>query len=89
MALDYLQGAVRLTPAAAFEDLVDSHGWGQSWRDAIFDYAPYHSRIHEVLGIARGSGQVRFGGANGRMWATLQPRTCIYIIFLYHPVWHI
>jgi uncharacterized protein YjlB len=50
-----------------FEDLFDSHGRGSSWRDGIYDYAHYHSRIHEVLGIARGSGQVRFGGANGRI----------------------
>ena len=26
----------------------------------------YHSRIHEVLGIARGSGKVQFGGKRGR-----------------------
>ena len=25
-----------------------------------------HSRIHEVLGIARGSGRVQFGGSKGR-----------------------
>jgi uncharacterized protein YjlB len=64
------KGGVMLTPrldrAAVFEDLFVSHGWGRSWRDGVYDYAHYHSRIHEVLGIARGSGQVRFGGANGR-----------------------
>jgi len=26
----------------------------------------YHSKIHEVLGIARGKGRVRFGGNKGR-----------------------
>jgi uncharacterized protein YjlB len=26
----------------------------------------YHSRIHEVLGIARGEGRVQFGGRRGR-----------------------
>ena len=65
------KGVARLTPgldpAAVFEDLFESHGWGSSWRDGIYDYAHYHSRIHEVLGIARGSGQVRLGGANGRI----------------------
>jgi uncharacterized protein YjlB len=64
------QGAVRLPqqidPAAVFEELFGSHGWGGSWRDGVYDYVHYHSRIHEVLGIARGSGQVRFGGTNGR-----------------------
>jgi uncharacterized protein YjlB len=28
----------------------------------------YHSRIHEVLGIARGKGRVRFGGNKGRIF---------------------
>ena len=27
----------------------------------------YHSRIHEVLGIARGNGKVQFGGKRGRI----------------------
>jgi hypothetical protein len=43
-----------LDPAAVFEELFGSHGWGSSWRDGIYDYVHYHSRIHEVLGIARG-----------------------------------
>jgi uncharacterized protein YjlB len=55
-----------LDPAAVFEDLFESNGWGDSWRDSIYDYAHYHSRIHEVLGIARGSGKVQFGGPKGR-----------------------
>jgi uncharacterized protein YjlB len=53
-------------PAAVFEDLFESNGWGDSWRDGIYDYVHYHSRIHEVLGIARGEGKVRFGGMKGR-----------------------
>jgi uncharacterized protein YjlB len=64
------RGAVKLSgdfdPAAVFEDLFARNGWGDSWRDGIYDYVHYHSRIHEVLGIARGSGEVRFGGALGR-----------------------
>jgi uncharacterized protein YjlB len=48
-----------------FEDLFDSNGWGDSWRDGIYDYVHYHSRIHEVLGIARGTGKVQFGGRRG------------------------
>ena len=64
------RGAVRLPrecdPAAVFEDLFEQNGWGDSWRDGIYDYAHYHSRIHEVLGIARGSAKVQFGGPHGR-----------------------
>jgi uncharacterized protein YjlB len=55
-----------LDPAAVFEDLFESNGWGDSWRDGIYDYVHYHSRIHEVLGIARGQGKVQFGGIKGR-----------------------
>jgi uncharacterized protein YjlB len=65
------KGAVRLPdsldPAAIFEELFESNGWGNSWRDSIYDYVHYHSRIHEVLGIARGSAKVQFGGPKGRV----------------------
>jgi uncharacterized protein YjlB len=54
-----------LDPAAIMEDLFEGNGWGDSWRNGIYDYVHYHSRIHEVLGIARGKGTVRFGGNNG------------------------
>jgi uncharacterized protein YjlB len=36
------------------------------WRDGIYDYVHYHSRTHEVLGIARGVAKVQFGGSKGR-----------------------
>jgi uncharacterized protein YjlB len=52
-------------PAAIFEQLFDSNGWGDSWRNGIYDYVHYHSRIHEVLGIARGRARVQFGGPHG------------------------
>jgi uncharacterized protein YjlB len=55
-----------LDPAAVFEELFGSNGWGDTWRDGIYDYVHYHSRTHEVLGIARGSGKVQFGGSKGR-----------------------
>jgi len=48
-----------------FEALFDSHGWRDGWRDGIYDFLHYHSRTHEVLGIARGTARVRFGGAKG------------------------
>jgi uncharacterized protein YjlB len=51
--------------AAVFEELFRANGWGDSWRDGIYDYVHYHSSIHEVLGIARGTARVRFGGALG------------------------
>ena len=66
------RGAVDLgeghDPAAVIEDLFEANGWGDTWRDGIYDYVHYHSRIHEVLGIARGKGRVRFGGKKGRIF---------------------
>jgi len=66
------RGAVRLTnehdPAAVIEDVFESNGWRDSWRDGIYDYLHYHSRIHEVLGVARGKAEVRFGGDKGRTY---------------------
>jgi len=56
-----------LDPAAIFEDLFAGNGWEDSWRDGIYDYVHYHSRIHEVLGIARGEGRAQFGGKRGRV----------------------
>lgn len=56
-----------LDPAAVFEDLFERNGWGDTWRNGIYDYLHYHSRIHEVLGVARGSAKVRFGGNKGRV----------------------
>ncbi|WP_346348024.1 cupin [Bradyrhizobium sp. 139] len=64
------RGAINLDErhdaAAVVEDLFEANGWGDTWRDSIYDYVHYHSRIHEVLGIARGKGRVRFGGKKGR-----------------------
>jgi uncharacterized protein YjlB len=66
------RSAVRLPgsfdPAAVFEALFERNGWGDMWRDGIYDYVHYHSRIHEVLGIARGHGRVQFGGTRGRIF---------------------
>src|SRR5262245_53693725 len=55
-----------LDPAAIIEDVFSRNGWGRSWRNGIYDYVHYHSRVHEVLGVARGEGMVEFGGLNGK-----------------------
>jgi uncharacterized protein YjlB len=69
--LVHYRGAVRLAhdldPAAIFEELFERNGWGDAWRDSVFDYLHYHARIHEVMGVARGSAQVQFGGTAGRI----------------------
>jgi uncharacterized protein YjlB len=42
-------------PAAMLEVVFNAHSWGQAWRNGIYDFVHYHSMIHEVLGIAKGS----------------------------------
>src|SRR5215211_2153180 len=58
----FYRSPVRLTagfdPAALFEELFARNGWADSWRNGIYDYVHYHSRIHEVLGVARGRARV-------------------------------
>jgi uncharacterized protein YjlB len=55
-------------PAMVLEELFKRNGWGNSWRNGIYDYVHYHSSTHEVLGIARGEARVRFGGDNGKVF---------------------
>ncbi|KQT22710.1 cupin domain-containing protein [Roseiarcaceae bacterium H3SJ34-1] len=52
--------------AAVLEKLFNINGWGEAWRNGIYDYVHYHSMIHEVLGIARGSATLRLGGNKGK-----------------------
>jgi len=57
---------LKRNPEQVIERTFARHGWGDSWRNGIFPYVHYHSMIHEVLGVARGSARVRFGGAQGQ-----------------------
>lgn len=58
----------RALPAdpAAIEQAFAAHGWSGGWRNGIYPFHHFHSTAHEVLGIARGSAEVTFGGPNGR-----------------------
>lgn len=58
--------ARKFDPGAVMDALFSRNGWGRSWRDSIYDFVHYHSRVHEVLGVARGSAKVEFGGIKGR-----------------------
>lgn len=62
------KGAVDLgnAPEKTIEDLFGANGWGDTWRNGIYDYLHYHATVHEALGIARGHARVRFGGDSGR-----------------------
>lgn len=53
-------------PGTLIDSVFEANGWARSWRDSIYDFVHYHSQIHEVLGVARGWGDVEFGGVKGR-----------------------
>jgi uncharacterized protein YjlB len=54
-------------PEATIEKLFGANGWGAMWRNGVYDFLHYHATVHEVLGIARGSARVRFGGNEGKV----------------------
>ena len=53
-------------PEKTIEGLFGANGWGDMWRNGIFDYLHYHATVHEALGIACGHARVRFGGDRGQ-----------------------
>lgn len=54
-------------PAAVIDALFELNGWTRSWRDTIYDFVHYHSQIHEVLGVSKGSAKLECGGVRGRI----------------------
>ena len=54
-------------PEATIEKLFGANGWGAMWRNGVYDFPHYHATVHEVLGIARGHANVRFGGERGEV----------------------
>lgn len=55
-----------LDPAAVLEEIFTDNGWGKAWRDGIHGFLHFHTRTHEVLGVALGEARVQFGGAKGK-----------------------
>jgi len=56
-----------LDPAAILEDVFALNGWEDSWRNGVYEHLHFHTKTHEVLGIARGWVRVQFGGARGKV----------------------
>jgi uncharacterized protein YjlB len=52
-------------PEKTIEELFGANGWGDMWRNGVYDYLHYHATVHEALGVARGNAIVRFGGDGG------------------------
>ncbi len=53
-------------PEKTIEGLFGANGWGEMWRNGVYDFLHYHATVHEALGVARGRARVRFGGDRGR-----------------------
>jgi uncharacterized protein YjlB len=53
-------------PEKTIEELFGANGWGDMWRNGVYDYLHYHATVHEALGVARGHARVRFGGDRGK-----------------------
>ena len=53
-------------PEKTIEKLFGANGWGDMWRNGVYDYLHYHATVHEALGVARGHARVRFGGDHGK-----------------------
>ena len=57
----------RFAPEVIVDTLFDQNGWGRSRRDTVYDFVHYHSQIHEVMGVARGTARMECGGIKGRI----------------------
>jgi uncharacterized protein YjlB len=55
-------------PEKTIEGLFGANGWGDMWRNGVYDFPHYHATVHEALGIARGHARVRFGGDKGKVF---------------------
>ncbi|CCE05122.1 conserved hypothetical protein [Bradyrhizobium sp. STM 3843] len=53
-------------PEETIEKLFGANGWGDMWRNGVYDYLHYHATVHEALGVSSGSARVRFGGDKGK-----------------------
>src|SRR3954453_1832478 len=73
-ALDFKGSA---NPEALVEKTFAANKCGEMWRTGIYPSVHYHSRTHEVLGLARGRARVRFGGHGGRDVHLLAGDVCV------------
>jgi uncharacterized protein YjlB len=53
-------------PEKTIEELFGANGWGDMWRNGVYDFPHYHATVHEALGVARGHARIRFGGDPGQ-----------------------
>ncbi len=52
---------------AAIERIFAANRWPPAWRNGVYGFHHFHSLTHEVLGVARGTVSVLFGGPGGQV----------------------
>ncbi|HQT75706.1 MAG TPA: cupin domain-containing protein [Rhodopila sp.] len=52
---------------AEIERVFAANQWPPVWRNGVHPFHHFHSRAHEVLGVARGQVSVLFGGPGGQV----------------------
>lgn len=52
---------------AAIEARFAANNWPPAWRNGVYPFHHFHSTAHEVLGVARGTVSVLFGGPSGQV----------------------
>jgi uncharacterized protein YjlB len=57
----------RQVNASKSRELVNAHGWSNTWINGIYSYHHYHSTTHEVLVVLSGSAEVKMGGEQGEI----------------------
>lgn len=51
--------------ADEMEDRFRENAWSGCWRWGVYDFHHFHSKAHEVLGVANGTAQLQLGGPIG------------------------
>jgi uncharacterized protein YjlB len=64
--------------ATIVDSVFEANGWGRSWRDTVYDFVHYHSQVHEVMGVAKGTAKIECGGVKGRLF-TVRPGDAIIL----------
>lgn len=67
-----------LLESSQCRDLLNTHGWSNSWINGIYSYHHYHSTTHEVLVVLEGSSTVMMGGEHGEQ-ITFSPGDAVVI----------
>ena len=64
-------------PEAVIEEIFWGNKWADGFRDGTFPFHHYHSAAHEVVGVARGTATLQFGGPTGPVVEVAADDACV------------